>query len=231
MKLPTDKRFIDFTGRKFGMLRVIEFRGRRGRAKVWLCRCDCSNESIVRGGNLARGQTISCGCYRILFPLAKTHGMSKSAEYLSYTGMKRRCVDKNRESYSSYGGRGISVCGRWLESFENFYADMGNKPTPKHTLDRIDNDGNYTPENCRWATPHLQSINQRKPKNNKSGTKGVCWHKQNKKWDAYISINKKHKLLGSFARLDDAIEARKAAELIHYRGLNLECPAIQPPER
>jgi len=90
--------------------------------------------------------------------------MTDSAEYHSWSGMKQRCKDKNKDGYKYYGGRGITVCGRWRDSFVNFLADMGRKPSPKHSIDRIDGDGNYEPGNCRWATPKEQFLNRKKRK-------------------------------------------------------------------
>ena len=93
-----------------------------------------------------------------------SHGMRQSSEYRAWNGMKQRCFNPNHKRYSDYGGRGITVCDRWLNSFENFFADMGTKPSPKHSLDRIDNDGDYSAENCRWATKAEQQNNQRNNK-------------------------------------------------------------------
>jgi len=107
--------------------------------------------------------TQSCGCLKAIVTSAKNkkHGMFGTKEYSSYHRMKDRCFDKKNKDYKNYGARGITICDRWLNSFENFYADMGNKPTPKHSIDRIDNDGNYEPSNCRWASNIQQARNKR----------------------------------------------------------------------
>ena len=152
--------FIDLTGRQFGRWHVIaslpERQRSRGRAFIlWLCRCDCGSERIVRGSNLQSGCSKSCGC------LNAKHGQSRprSRAYQCWGNMKSRCFNPRCISYPWYGDRGITVCERWL-IFENFYADMGDPP-PGMSLDRINNDGNYEPGNCRWATVAEQTANRR----------------------------------------------------------------------
>jgi len=149
---------------KFGRLTVLKFAGKSKGNLLYECRCDCGNIVIKRGSHLRRHEVKSCGCFRkdkayenIGRP--KTHGQSKTPTYRSWTAMKFRCLNSNHIAYPQYGGRGITVCQRWLR-FENFLADMGERPVDM-TLDRINVDGDYCAENCRWAYPKDQSRNRR----------------------------------------------------------------------
>lgn len=149
-------------GEVFGKLTVLERCGsNRWREAMWLCRCDCGEQIEVRGKTLRSGQR-SCGCEatRKLIERSKRHGRRNTSEYVAWRRMIDRCGNPKRSEYADYGGRGIAVCLRW-QSFENFFADMGCRPSPKHSLDRRDNDRGYEPGNCRWATAIEQQNNRR----------------------------------------------------------------------
>jgi len=151
--------FIDLTGKKFNYLTVV---GRSERRKstgaLWDCRCVCGQQAVVDSLKLRAGHTKSCGCKR--GGNGKTHGMSRDSKtYRSWKEMRQRCSNPNTTQWKWYGGRGITVCKRW-EKFENFIADMGERPDGK-TLDRIDSDGNYEPSNCKWSTPKEQAKTNR----------------------------------------------------------------------
>jgi len=144
-------------GQRFGALIVISESPPVRKKTFWLCRCDCGNEKPMRADGLTSGRYKSCGCDGGRFK--STHGMYNTPEYRSWVAMKTRCTNPNGDDFHLYGGRGISVCERWLNSFENFYADMGSRPEGT-TLDRKDPDGNYEPGNCRWATLAEQNSNR-----------------------------------------------------------------------
>jgi hypothetical protein len=150
---------VDLQGQRFGRLAAIEAISDHG-VRKWLCRCDCGVVVAKTASMLRSGGVKSCGCLRPLPSIdSPIYGMARSGTYLSFKAMHRRCTDRSHGSWESHGGRGITVCERWA-TFENFYADMGERPEGL-TLDRIDNDGNYEPGNCRWATWSEQRRNQR----------------------------------------------------------------------
>lgn len=162
--IPTNPRFQNLTGKKFERLHVAAYAGKKCGISMWRCVCDCGNETLVGSRNLVSGHTRSCGCLsrELASTKARKHGASKSPEYGVWTAMKARCANPNVKEFKWYGGRGITVCSRWAESFANFLADMGDRPSDKHSLDRKDNDGNYEPANCHWATRVHQARNSRK---------------------------------------------------------------------
>jgi len=160
--------------KRSGRLRIIAETTKDSRGKDrWRCICDCGTRTVVYGFLLRskKRPTRSCGClqrersrqfgnsYRLTHGEAKRE--SRTAEYRSWTGMIGRCENSRDAAFKDYGARGITVCARWRRSYKHFLADMGRKPTPKHSLDRINNDGSYTPTNCRWATQSEQRRNRR----------------------------------------------------------------------
>lgn len=156
---------VDLSGRAFGRLTVVRFSHSSASGKAqWLCRCECGNELTVDAYNLKCGNTASCGCLRrdtTRKRVFKT-GLCRSAEYNAHQNMLGRCYDPENPRYATYGARGITVCDRWKgpNGFENFLADMGRRPAPNYSIDRIDNDKGYYPENCRWATKYQQAKNK-----------------------------------------------------------------------
>lgn len=149
---------IDLTNSRFGRLTALTYAGE----SRWICLCDCGNSTTVRTPELKRGRTQSCGCiHREIVKSGvcrRTHGMASTPEYRSWTSMIRRCTDPTAFGYHRYGGRGITVCERWLHSFPAFFEDMGSRPAGT-SIDRLENDGNYELGNCRWATRAEQNAN------------------------------------------------------------------------
>ncbi len=167
-------------GKRFERLLVKSYAGiDKNKRHYWICECDCGNKTKVISHSLQSKHTKSCGCYSRdkVSQRRLKHGHTltlklRTAEYRAWSHIKSRCYNKNVYNYCDYGGRGIKVCDRWLESFENFLADMGMKPDKRYSIDRIDNNGNYEPSNCRWASPKQQANN--KKNNNYITHKGIA---------------------------------------------------------
>lgn len=158
-------RFIDMKDQRFERLTVLSVFSRGPKDIRWLCRCDCGTEKFINGFSLRKGLVKSCGCLKSEMIAARStkHGKATrkntASEYNIWSAMLGRCYTPTNTSYKRYGGRGIKVCERW-HTFENFYADMGQKP-PGTSIGRINGDGNYEPSNCRWETVHEQSNNRK----------------------------------------------------------------------
>lgn len=167
-------------GRVFGKLTVVRRVGSDHNAATYECHCACGNTKVIDGRRLRRG-LVSCGCYR--GESHRTHGGSSTPEFAVWLTMKARCSNENQECFSRYGGRGIKVCERWM-AFENFLADMGRRPSDRYSIERINNEGDYEPSNCRWATIHEQTRNRRNNINLTHGGETMCL----KDWAAKIGI-------------------------------------------
>lgn len=159
--------FVDLSDKIFGRLFVEERKETRRKAVFWICLCSCGKRTNVRSDYLTRGVQLSCGCLQkeITKKRLTKHGLSKTRAYNIWAGMMKRCYRLTSNRYIYYGARGIVVCERW-HTFELFVEDMGQPPTRRHTLDRKNNDGNYEPNNCRWATAKQQANNRRNRRSN-----------------------------------------------------------------
>ena len=217
--------FKDRTGDRYGRLTVISFKETRGntgnkKKSYWICQCDCGVVVEVSGSSLQTGSVQSCGCYHRdrISETKTTHGLTESTTYKSWLSMKERCTNPNSNSYKSYGAKGIKVCQEWLESFEKFLEDMGERPNGT-TLNRKGSADTYCKENCEWSTLSVQGFDQKKNITNTSGKTGVAPTK-NGKWVAYIDCEKRIHL-GTFENFEEAVSVRKEAEL-KYFGWNKE---------
>lgn len=220
-----NNRPYDLASMRFGRLLAVErVQSLNGRDR-WRCLCDCGNEKLVLSQNLRNGHVQSCGCLSsekkrerfITYNASigrEIHGETLTRLYKIYIGIKSRCCDKNHRTFSQYGGRGISICAEWLDSYITFRDwSIANGYSDKLSIDRIDPDGDYSPQNCRWASSSTQNYNKRRLARNTSGHVGVSYNKKEGKYVAYISKDHKLHWLGTFETYDLAVDARKRAEL------------------
>lgn len=209
---------LDLTGKRFGRWTVLKYAG-KGICK-WTCQCDCGIIKDVKTANLTHGRSVSCGCFKDE-QLKKTivkHGQSQTKLYKVWNSMRQRCENPNLKSYKNYGARGICVCKEW-ENFDNFYqwaTNAGYYKLKRPTIERINNDGNYCPENCKWATPLEQSYNKRTF--NSSGIRGISWSMRRKAWVAQFWYKGVSYYVGQFKDIEQAKTEllKKRSEIINF---------------
>lgn len=215
------KKYKNITGENFGKWTAIE-KDVSTDGPYWLCICECGCKRSVVIYDLINEKSKSCGCVSSerMANAARTHGMSSTRFIRIWRTMLRRCYETKFPQYDNYGGRGIIVCEDWHD-FNNFKNDMFDTYNDWLSIDRIDVNGNYCKENCRWVNYSTQAYNKRKVNTNTSGRTGVSFHNKMKKWAAKITKDKKQIHLGYYNEFEDAVKARESAELYYY-GVNKE---------
>ena len=210
---------LDITGQKFGKLTAVKFSHRHNSKLFWEFICDCGNTHKAAIAQVRCKNTNSCGCLHK--ETITKHGMWNSLEYRSYQGMLQRCSNPNNTGYKDYGGRGITVCGRWLgkDGFTNFLEDIGYKPSQEYSIDRINVNGNYSKENCKWATPKEQA-------NNRRTNIRVTFNEKDITISEFARVHniKPNVLLGRMARNNISPEEAILLEVPHtkYRGFTIQ---------
>lgn len=209
-------------GQKFGRWTVLRFDENNKKHEThWICECECGSIRSVPSKNLRNGKSKSCGCLQkeILHKMHLEHGgaLKKEKEYRAWIQMKQRCSNPKSSHYGDYGGRGISVCERWIYSYKNFLEDMGRAPSKFHSIDRINVDGNYEPGNCKWSTQTEQVHNQRARKDNTTGIQGVTWIERLHKFRVRIQFDKKRIDVGYADTIEEARNMRKEAEKFYWK--------------
>lgn len=207
--------------KRFGRLTTDEISIKKGKAYFYKCICDCGNITTPERNALFSGRVVSCGCYakEKLLERTVTHNLWGTKTYWAWAQAKQRCTNNTSQDFENYGGRGINFDTKW-NSFEEFYGDMGECPEGM-TLDRIDVNGNYCKDNCRWTNNSMQSFNTRKQTNNTSGRTGVSYLKSKGKWRAYINVKGKQIYLGLFLDYEKACKARTEAEVKYFGEIKL----------
>ncbi len=215
---------IDMTNLRFGNVVVLRIAPpSKGKAK-WVCVCDCGSEFTTCGGKLRCGDVISCQkCSKKRVQESRTtHGQRRSAEYRIWTHIKSRCLNEKVPEFKHYGGRGVFICDRWKNSFENFLADMGPRPGPQYSIDRRDNDGGYEPNNCRWASKKEQANNTRANRRVTIGheTKNMT------QWADEIGVKREviHKRLKRGVDISRLLEPTARAKTFAFRGIVATIP-------
>lgn len=200
----------------FNYLTLINIVGIKNRVFIGKFLCKCGKEKELSISSIIKEHIKSCGClHKESAKQRAKHNMHNSIIYKRWSSMKARCNRESDVNYKNYGARGITYCSDW-ENFINFYFDMKEGFHPSLEIDRIDVNGNYNKDNCRWVTHNENNFNKTLQSNNVSGKTGVSWLKSNCCWRAYISINKRQVLLGYFDNYDDAVKAREEGELKYY---------------
>lgn len=205
-------RFVDRSGVRYDYLTALS-PIRVGGAVRWVCRCDCGREVTVLSSALGKGSR-SCGCVfkGVLGGYRDRRGLTKQfrPEYGAWLNMRARCEKPTHPQYGRYGGRGICVCVRW-GAFDAFLSDMGPRPSSTHSLDRVDNDQGYGPDNCRWSTRSQQQVNSGQPRSLTDLPRGV--RAQGRKFSARIKHDNREQYLGAFATIEEALKVRLDAEI------------------
>lgn len=221
--------FKDITGQIFGRLTAIKLTGRsRNKKLLWQCQCECGKTVVVLGAGLFNGHTKSCGCLKrdmaSIWPTK--HGQSrvgrKTKEYTAWRGVVDRCTNPNNSAWKHYGARGIEVCERWRNSFENFFDDMGAAPNSKSTIDRINNDKGYESSNCRWATMNEQARNRRNNRIIAFSGRSQCLAA----WGHELGLSSD--ILSDRLRLGWSIEKALTTPLLSRTGRHEPVPRSQP---
>lgn len=212
-------KFIDRAGETFGDLLVLRCTQKsNGKLKTkYECLCSCGDISEYQASNLVTGNSTCCVRCRTSKRVVHGHARrnNQSSTYQSWQHMIQRCTNPNDDNYHNYGGRGITVCNEWLNDFDRFITDLGERPA-NTTLERIDVNGVYEKSNCRWASSSMQCYNKRKSLKNKSNKEGVFLRKDTGKWTAYINKDGVRHRLGCFLTYEEAVAAREMKELELY---------------